>query len=82
MYFTAHRCEPSLGECVIDIWTSAGEYPSNLKEATPHVHISGHIASQDHGKWFSQGDPTGLYHLIVGEGQNAFVGNGRSNIFS
>lgn len=24
------------------------------------------------------GKPTGLYHLIIGEGQNAFVGNGKS----
>ncbi|KAI9802390.1 MAG: hypothetical protein M1833_001896 [Piccolia ochrophora] len=52
-----------------------GEYPSNLEEAAPQLHASGYIADEGPGKWFSTGDPTGLYHLVVGEGQNAFIAN-------
>ncbi|KAJ7641620.1 hypothetical protein FB45DRAFT_825916 [Roridomyces roridus] len=47
-----------------------GEYPSDLKSVAPELHVSGH------GKFSGMGKPTGLYHLIVGEGQNALVGNG------
>ncbi|KAF7342089.1 FAD/NAD(P)-binding domain-containing protein [Mycena venus] len=54
-----------------------GEFPADLKESLPEVHVSGNI-----GKFsgplrdVAVGGPTGLYHLILGEGQNAFVGNG------
>ncbi|KAJ7757153.1 hypothetical protein B0H16DRAFT_1538314 [Mycena metata] len=54
-----------------------GEYPSGLEEALPEVHVSGNA-----GKYsgplrdVAVGGPTGLYHLVLGEGQNAFVGNG------
>ena len=34
------------------------------------------MANSGPGKWFSTGDPTGLYHLVAGEGQNAFIANG------
>lgn len=55
----------------------AGEYPSNLAEATPEVHVSGDFAPYDKkSKRVDLNDPTGLYHLVVGEGQNAFVANG------
>jgi hypothetical protein len=47
-----------------------GEYPSTLLPAAKDLHVSG---SSKFAQW---GDPTGLYHLIVGEGQNAFVRNG------
>jgi hypothetical protein len=41
------------------------------------LHFSGKFAPwRTKGKWVEGGDPTGLYHLVVGEGQNAFVGNG------
>ncbi|KZV89714.1 FAD/NAD(P)-binding domain-containing protein [Exidia glandulosa HHB12029] len=56
-----------------------GEYPSNLKEAAPQIHVSGALSPNDTGRLripVEAGDPTGLYHLFLGEGQNAFVGNG------
>lgn len=55
----------------------AGEYPSDLKEAAPEVHVSGN-AGRFSGPLedVTVGRPTGLYHLVLGEGQNAFVGNG------
>ena len=55
---------------------TAGEYPTTLKDAAPLVHVSGHFGDTESGKYFSEGDPTDLYHLVVGEGQNAFVANG------
>lgn len=54
-----------------------GEYPIELKDALKELHISGDFApGETKGKWVEGGDPTGLYHLVVGDGQNAFVGNG------
>jgi len=54
-----------------------GEYPIKLKDALKELHVSGDFApGGKKGKWVEGGDPTGLYHLVVGEGQNAFVGNG------
>lgn len=54
-----------------------GEYPIGLKDALKELHVSGDFApGEKRGKWVEGGDPTGLYHLVVGEGQNAFVGNG------
>jgi hypothetical protein len=54
-----------------------GEYPIELKDALKELHVSGDFApGRSKGKWVEGGDPTGLYHLVVGEGQNAFVGNG------
>ncbi|KAF2083168.1 FAD/NAD(P)-binding domain-containing protein [Saccharata proteae CBS 121410] len=54
-----------------------GEYPSTLVEALPEVHVSGNLG-KDQGPIVdvSEGKTTGLYHLVVGEGQNAFVANG------
>ncbi|KAK7452183.1 hypothetical protein VKT23_012286 [Stygiomarasmius scandens] len=51
-----------------------GEYPSTLVEALPELHISGNPS--DSGKDIGVGKPTGLYNLVLGEGQNAFVGKG------
>ena len=55
----------------------AGEYPSNLAEATPELHVSGDFAPNDKKSTrVNENDPTGLYHLVLGDGQNAFVANG------
>jgi choline dehydrogenase-like flavoprotein len=56
-----------------------GEFPTNSIPTVEELHVSnqattGIIGSL--GKFGEGGDPTGLYHLIVGDGQNAFVGNG------
>jgi choline dehydrogenase-like flavoprotein len=54
-----------------------GEYPIELKDALKELHVSGDFApGGTRGMWVEGGDPTGLYHLVVGDGQNAFVGNG------
>ncbi|KAF2736450.1 FAD/NAD(P)-binding domain-containing protein [Polyplosphaeria fusca] len=49
-----------------------GEYPTNLKEAAREFHWSGakDFENTTHGR------PTGLYHVIKGDGQNVFVANG------
>ena len=48
-----------------------------LVEATPEVHVSGNIGKDGEPVVDATvGDPTGLYHLVLGEGQNAFVANG------
>jgi choline dehydrogenase-like flavoprotein len=54
-----------------------GEYPSEFIDAMKQFHVSGEFAPGFlKGSMVEGGDPTGLYHLIVGKGQNAFVGNG------
>lgn len=54
-----------------------GEYPSGFADAMKQMHVSGDFAPGFlKGSMVETGDPTGLYHLIVGKGQNAFVGNG------
>jgi choline dehydrogenase-like flavoprotein len=54
-----------------------GEYPSGFVDAMKQFHVSGDFAPGFlTGAMVEAGDPTGLYHLIVGKGQNAFVGNG------
>jgi choline dehydrogenase-like flavoprotein len=54
-----------------------GEYPVGFLEAMKQFHVSGEFAPGFlKGAMVEGGDPTGLYHLIVGKGQNAFVGNG------
>jgi choline dehydrogenase-like flavoprotein len=54
-----------------------GEYPVDFVSATPEIHISGNIEKNSKLSRFDSGDPQGLYHLILGEGQNAFVANGK-----
>ena len=57
----------------------AGEYPSALIEALPELRISGDLSPKGYNsKPVDVGNQTGLYHLILGAGQNAFVGNGES----
>lgn len=54
-----------------------GEYPSGFIDAMKQLHVSGDFAPGFlRGAMVEGGDPTGLYHLICGKGQNAFVGNG------
>ncbi|KAJ7097404.1 hypothetical protein C8R44DRAFT_949487 [Mycena epipterygia] len=56
-----------------------GEYPSDLNAVLPELHVSGNAGGFSgplRVEDVAVGKPTGLYHLIVGEGQNAFVGNG------
>ncbi|KAL5350902.1 hypothetical protein ACLOAV_004475 [Pseudogymnoascus australis] len=54
-----------------------GEYSSSPKDAMKELHVSGgFVPNNNKGQWIEGGDPTGLYHLVVGDGQNAFVGNG------
>lgn len=54
-----------------------GEYPTGIIDAMKQFHYSGEFAPGFlKGTMVEGGDPTGLYHLICGKGQNAFVGNG------
>lgn len=54
-----------------------GEYLSGFIDAMKQFHVSGNFAPHFFkGMPVEGGDPTGLYHLILGKGQNAFVGNG------
>ncbi|KIW32573.1 uncharacterized protein PV07_04103 [Cladophialophora immunda] len=54
-----------------------GEYPSNLAEAAPEISVSGLFAPGDNpGMPVQIGDPTKLYQLVMGAGQNAFVASG------
>ncbi|KAI9686139.1 MAG: hypothetical protein M1822_003794 [Bathelium mastoideum] len=54
-----------------------GEFPTTLEEAAMQLHVTGDEAtSDDRSIPIDKGNKTGLYHLMVGEGQNAFVGNG------
>ncbi|KAF8242796.1 FAD/NAD(P)-binding domain-containing protein [Wilcoxina mikolae CBS 423.85] len=54
-----------------------GEYPVSGLEALKQVHISGNRGQSTHKvKDTEIGDPTALYHLVLGEGQNAFVASG------
>ncbi|KAK7613132.1 hypothetical protein JOL62DRAFT_498300 [Phyllosticta paracitricarpa] len=54
-----------------------GEYPSALADVMPELHVSGNAATGlGRVKDVEIGKRTGLYHLVLGQGQNAFVGNG------
>lgn len=54
-----------------------GEYPNGPKEALGQLHVSGTFAPGcSEGSTVEGGDPTGMYHLIFGKGQNAVVCNG------
>jgi choline dehydrogenase-like flavoprotein len=57
-----------------------GEFPEKIQDALKELHISGEFAPGDRrslpGHLVDSGDPNGLYHLVVGEGQNVFMGNG------
>ncbi|KAI0397227.1 FAD/NAD(P)-binding domain-containing protein [Xylariaceae sp. FL0594] len=54
-----------------------GEFPSGSKDALHQLHFSGQFAPTYLPKHVVDGgNPTGLYHLVLGNGQNALVGNG------
>jgi hypothetical protein len=53
-----------------------GEFPVDLIEAAPELHVTGNLEKEKKIADLDAGDPQGLYHLIIGEGQNAFVANG------
>jgi choline dehydrogenase-like flavoprotein len=65
--------------CVLELGQERwpGEYPVSGLDALKQVHVSGNRAANTKPvKDFTHGDPTSMYHLILGEGQNAFVANG------
>jgi hypothetical protein len=59
-----------------------GEYPADFESAAPEIHVSGKLEKGSKLAELDGGDRQGLYHLIVGEGQNAFVANGTSQLTS
>ena len=65
---------------VTDQFDPAGEYPVSVEEAAGELHITGdEDASDERSVPIDTGNQTGLYHLMIGEGQNAFVANGLSH---
>ena len=55
----------------------AGEYPKNLVEALPELQVSGDFTPFDtKGEYIKKGNTQGLYHLFLGQGQNAFFAKG------
>jgi hypothetical protein len=65
--------------CILELGQERwpGEYPVSGLDAFKQVHVSGNRAANNAPiEDFTKGDPTGMYHLILGEGQNAFVANG------
>lgn len=59
-----------------------GEYPTGTKSATEELHFSGTLQPGSHfdGVPVDAGDPTGMYHVVFGKGQNAVVCNGESDL--
>ena len=57
-----------------------GEYPTDFISAAPEIHVTGEFPKGSKIAALGGGDAQGLYHLIVGEGQNAFVANGMGNL--
>ena len=54
-----------------------GEYPAGTLAAASELHCSGTLApGWLKGKAVEGGDPTGLFHLVLGRGQSAVVANG------
>jgi choline dehydrogenase-like flavoprotein len=57
-----------------------GEFPESLVDSLKELRVSGEFAPGDRrsipGKLVNGGNPTGLLHFTVGEGQNVFNGNG------
>jgi len=55
---------------------SAGEYPITLKDASREFHLSDISSKTGVSKPVELGKKTGLYNLVIGEGQSFFSGNG------
>ncbi|PSR78665.1 hypothetical protein BD289DRAFT_376422 [Coniella lustricola] len=55
-----------------------GEYPNDMKKAVEELHWSGNVQPSQYldGVAVDAGNPTGMYHVIFGKGQNAVVCNG------
>ncbi len=54
-----------------------GQYPSSTLDAFSELHCSGQFSPGNlSGINVNTGNPTGMYHLILGKGQNAVVCNG------
>ncbi|KAK4121687.1 FAD/NAD(P)-binding domain-containing protein [Parathielavia appendiculata] len=57
-----------------------GEFPETLPDAMRELRVSGEFAPGDRrsvpGKLVDTGNPTGLYHFAVGDGQNVYMANG------
>lgn len=74
--------------CVLELGKERwpGEYPADVESAMKDLHVSGNItaggvlAGMLRGINVDEGDPTGMYHLIFGKGQNAVVCNGESSL--
>ncbi|KAF9469641.1 hypothetical protein BDZ94DRAFT_1242917 [Collybia nuda] len=59
-------------------YSAAGEYPSQLADCAKEVHISGNVGKGNGPiEDVDIGPSTGLYHLVLGDGQNAFVAQNR-----
>jgi hypothetical protein len=55
-----------------------GEYPKDTNEVLDQLHCSGTPSATSRQSGVAPaGGPTGMYHLISGNGQNVFVGNGK-----
>lgn len=58
-----------------------GEYPETLTQTAKELNISGNRSRAFHkDKQIKFGNTSGMYHLIVGDGQSAVVGNGKLNL--
>lgn len=56
-----------------------GEYPAGPASGFKNLHVSGEIPRENAaGIPIHEGDPTAMYHLIMGRGINAIVGNGKN----
>ena len=66
--------------CVLELGKERwpGEFPVDPIQTAPELHVTGNFDENDKVAELDAGDPQGLYHLIIGEGQNAFVANGNS----
>ena len=57
-----------------------GEYPERLQDAVKEICVSGEFAPGDRrsvpGTLVDTGNPTGLYHIAIGDGQNVYSSNG------
>lgn len=54
-----------------------GEFPTSTPDALGELHVSGNTGKDGKmGAVVEGGEPTALFHLVVGEGQNALVANG------
>lgn len=57
-----------------------GEFPETLPAVAKELRVTGEFAPGDRrgipGTLVNGGNPTGLYHFAIGDGQNVYMGNG------